>query len=112
MKKKLAAGFAIVALCLSALAQSQNLQLSWSGPAGSNTNGAIFGIRVYSSGISVASDYNTWPITRYVTNSMTTLITNVSTTQWYAITLITTFNGGAWTANGIGPVYGLYSWGP
>lgn len=85
-------------------AQALNLKLDWKGPAGWQTNGAVFNIRIYSI-TSWLSDYNTWPIIRTVTNTVTTTLTNVPPTQLYAITLRCS-NGD--TSSFVGPVTAQY----
>src|SRR5678816_3025026 len=95
----------IIAACLKGAepAKTLNLKLDWKGPAGWQTNGAVFNIRWYSN--SWIGDYNTWPIIRSVTNSVTTTLTNVSPTQLYAITLRCS-NGD--TSSFVGPVTAQY----
>ena len=81
-----------------------NLKLDWKGPAGWQTNGVVFNIRIYSYPFWL-SDQNNWPVTRSVTNAVTTTLTNVSPTQMYAITLKCP-NGD--TSHFVGPVTAQY----
>lgn len=98
---------AAVVLSLKAVEPTKtlNLKLDWKGPDGWQTNGAVFNIRWYSG--SWLGDYNTWPVIRSVTNSVSTTLTNVSPTQLYAITLRCQ-NGD--TSSFVGPVTAKYEW--
>jgi len=98
---------ALVVICVKAVepAKTLNLKLDWKGPVGWQTNGAVFNIRWYYG--SWLGDYNTWPIIRSVTNTVTTTLTNVSPTQLYAITLRCS-NGD--TSHFVGPVTAVYAW--
>jgi len=97
---------AILVICAKGVepAKTLNLKLDWKGPAGWQTNGAVFNIRIYTYPFWL-SDQDNWPIIRTVTNTVTTTLTNVSPTQLYSITLRCS-NGD--TSHFVGPVTAQY----